>query len=321
MITLALIGVGSWGKNYLKTVEGIDTIKIGYIAARDKKRLENFDPKYIKITDYKELIHYKDIDGVIIATPVTSHHAIAKFFIQHDIPVLIEKPLTNRLKDALSLLKIHQNHKKSIVMVGHLFVYHSAVIKIKEYLNKIGRIVYMYGEGCDWGPFRKDTSALWDWAPHDISILLSLMRILPKEVRAWSVQSTISGSDTHDMIMIKLLYEQNVRAFIRIGWLSPIKRREFNIVGEKGALVFDDMKDKKITVFEGNNLEKATYPTYDKMLPLERQIRVFVSCIQNRMQPETDLIHAVKTIKVIDSIERSLAGNGKVIKVNTSLTS
>lgn len=313
MITLALIGAGSWGRNYIKTVSSIKGVKLKYIFARTAKTLNTLPGIYNKIQDYKQLPKYKDIDGVIIATPATTHFPILKYLMPLGYYFLVEKPLVASYQDAIALKNINEKNKNSMIMTGHIYLYNPAFIKMLDLISNVGDIKYIDLEGCNWGPFRSDVSALWDYLPHDVSMCLELLKKDPIEVSACGINS--------DMVYLRFKFEKNIKAFFKIGRMSPVKKRRMEIVGNKGSLIFDDTSDNKITFFKHaskdqfDKISRATYPSYEKIEPLRMQLNEFINCIKNNKNPKTDLSHALKVIKIIHFAEKSLKSNGKTIEI------
>lgn len=307
MITLALIGIGRWGQNYIKTIGNIKNANLKYICASNRKNLGNFPDKYIKLTDYKDLQKYRDIDGIIIATPSNTHYEIAKFFLSRGQNVLIEKPLTTNFKEAEELAEIFKM-TKLVAMVGHIYLYNSAYLKSKEFIKKIGRIRYLDFEGCDFGPFPQKTSALWEWAPHDVSMCLDLLSEMPQSVSAWSVD--------RDMVFAQLKFK-NTKVFMRLGWLSPVKKRRVTVVGSTGSLIFDDTAERKICFYKYSETDNITvfYPEHSKEEPLVTELKEFVNCLKSNKKPKTDLESSILIIKVITAMQKSIDSDGKTICV------
>lgn len=288
MIELALVGTGKWGQNYIKTIKQLPRVELKYIFSRD----------------YRELFGHKDIDGIIIASPARTHFQIAKECIKRNYNILVEKPMTTSLNDALEL-KALTKKSTSIVFIGHIYLYNPAFQKAKELTKTLGEIQYLELEGCDFGPIRKDLSALWDWGPHDISMSMEIMGT-PISVSAWGKQ--------RDMFFLCLRFKNDVCAFIKIGWLSPIKKRRMTIVGAKSSLVFDDTERQKIAIYQ-NGVSIDSYPQYRSEKPLLVQITEFIKCIQNKRQPKTDIENGLNVVRILHYIEKSLRQNGKEIKI------
>lgn len=290
MTTLALIGKGRWGKNYINTIKNLASCKL---------------PKeFIKTSNYKDLFDFNNIDGVIIATPSSTHFKIAKEFLERGFNVLIEKPMTTNYKDALQLSKIAEKYK-NIVMVGHIYLYNPAFLAVKKLIRSIGKIKYISTEGMNYGPIRTDVSALWDWGPHDISMAIDLLGDLPQEVSAIG----------YDMCNLKLKFSNDVYVFVNIGWLSPVKKRNMTIVGEKSTIIFDDTIEKKVTV-KNLKTKKVYHPLFSKDLPLSLEISSFVNKIQNKEKNNNlDLKMGLDVVKVLEACEKSIKLNGKIVKI------
>lgn len=317
MITLALIGKGSWGKNYIKTIRKLPKVQLKYIVSSKKENEISYKKNsFILLDNYEKLFQYKDIDGVIIASPASTHFRIARDCIKRNYNVLIEKPLTSSLQDALEL-KMISKKSTSIVFVGHIYAYNPAFQKAKELAQEVGNIQYLEFEGHNFGPFRQDTPALWDWGPHDISMCLEIMESIPTAVAAWG---------TGDIVFLRLVFQNDIQAFIKIGWLSPVKTRRVIIVGSKGSIIFDDTQKQKVALYKnrGSDFLKKTldkkpeifYPKLSKVAPLLVQLKEFITCIQNRKQPKTSIESGIDVVEILHYAEKSLEQNGKKIKIN-----
>ncbi len=302
-VRFALVGKGSWGKNYIRTVAQISECEL--------------PSQNIKSTDYRDLFHYHDIDGVIIATPPQTHYKIAKDFLERGFNVLIEKPLATSYQDALRLKEIVDKEKGRIVaMVGHIYLYHPAFIAMEKFVKAIGKIHYIASQGMDYGPIRQDVSTLWDWAPHDIAMCLSLLGKTPISVSAWGISALRPKGVLYDMCSLRLQFADNIQAFIDIGWLSPVKKRNMIVVGQKSALLFDDVAKRKLTHIECLGEEnKISYPPYQSFLPLTLEIFEFIDCIKSGRKPKTDLNEGVLTIKIIEAAEKSIQRSGETVVV------
>ena len=303
MTTLALIGKGRWGKNYIKTIRNLSTCEL--------------PDEFIKSSNYKDLLSKKNIDGVIIATPASTHFKIAKEFLEKGFNVLIEKPMTTNYKDALELSRIAKEHR-NIVMVGHIYLYNPAFLKVKKLIKSVGRIKYISTEGMNYGPIRSDVSALWDWGPHDVSMAIDLLGALPEEVSANGLNHLRPGTQLYDMCNLKLKFANDVYCFVNIGWLSPIKKRNMTIVGENKTIIFDDTLKKKLALFNTLNDEKkiTSYPSFSNEAPLSLEVSSFVDQIKNREKNYSSLKMGFDVVRVLSACEKSMKLNGKVIKIH-----
>jgi len=303
MTTLALIGKGRWGKNYINTIRGLSSCEL--------------PDTFIKTSDYKDLLSENNIDGVIIATPASTHFKIAKEFLEKDFNVLVEKPFTTNYKDAVKLYKI-ANNLKNVAMVGHIYLYNPAFLKVKKLIKSIGKIKYISTEGMNYGPIRKDVSALWDWGPHDISMAIDLLGSLPKEVSGNGLSVLWPNTTFYDMCNLKLKFPNDIYVFVNIGWLSPVKKRNITIVGEKNTIVFDDTIEKKVALISNSSVGKeVNYPSFSKEPPLVVEILSFVDQIKNREKNNnSSLKMGLGVVKVLEACEKSIKLNGKTIKIS-----
>lgn len=322
MIQLALIGVGSWGKNYISTVESIPDCRIKYLCAKTPKRLQKIQGDFIKTTNYKELFKYRDIDGIILATPNSTHFEIAREFIKRGHNLLIEKPMTQDLSQAKKLLDL-QNKSGSKVLVGHTYLFDPAYKKTKEIVKTLGKIRYISYEGSNDGPYRKNTSTFWDVGSHAISLCLDIHRRKVISVSSWGLDTLKPGSSHYDLAVIRLVFSDGTKAFIKITWLFPLKRRELAIIGNKNTIIYDAFSDKRAVYFKNmitpkkiNMLKKNTtkiyFPNYGPQTPLQEEVNEFVETIKDKEQVKNSTLkQTVEVVKVISMIEKSIEQNGK----------
>lgn len=292
-VKLALVGIGAMGRNYLATVSKIPGVKITHVCARTDQRLMGLKGTYIKLTDYHKL-PFTLIDGVIIATPASTHFEIAHFFISKNIPTLIEKPLVTSFKQALVLEDL-QRRKKTPVLVGHTLLYHPAYLKLKQILPKLGKIKSLLFEGANNNP-RVDITLLWDWGPHGISLFLDLVGKKPLSVKVKALKRKIE---------IKLLFE-NIVASCLISWQSITKVRRLSAIGSKGSLKFDDLADPKLSFFKNNH---QSFPKYSHELPLTLEVLEFINAIKKGSKIRSDLSFGRLVTKILHEAEKSLTSS------------
>lgn len=323
MITLALIGAGQWGKNYINTIKSLPDCKLKYICAKNSQTLNLFPDDYIKITNYQDLFKCTDIDGIIIATPGATHFKIASELLKNGYNLLVEKPLTISYVETLQLKEIYDNlEKKPVILVGHIDLYNPPFVKLQEYINNIGEIRYLTFRGLNYGTFRNDISVIWEWGPHGVSMILGIMKQEPREVTAWAVSSLQSNSKLYDLAFIRLVFPNGVTAFIEISWLFPVKKRELVVVGSKDTIIYNNLAEKKITYFEDMGPEmtgdkfikkepKISYPSYSNELPLKLEILNFLQTIEGKKN-QTDINQALLVSKILDLAEQSISKRAPV---------
>lgn len=328
MINLALIGLGEWGKNYLSTVKAFPDCRIKYLCSTSAAKLQPFKKKYIVTTNFKELSKFEDIDGVIIATPGSTHYKVTEEFLKKGFNLLIEKPLVIKYEDSLKLKGL-KNKTSSKILVGHIYLFDPAYMKTKELLKDIGEIKSVSYTGENNGPFRTDMSILWDLGPHAISIILDLFdKKTLYQVAGWGVESLRPKSNLFDDVVLRLKFFDQNAIFIKLSWLHPLKKRELVIVGSKSTLIYNDLLTSRVILFEnmgpdiiGNNLIKKLpnikYPAYEHRLPLEVELGEFIEAIEeNKDINKSNLDFGIKVTKILHLAEQSINKGGKTMNVS-----
>lgn len=328
---IALIGAGRWGKNIIATLNGIEGARLKYIVAASLKSLEPYKNDYEVETDYKKLLEKKDIDAVIIATPPSTHKDISLPFIRAKVPVFIEKPLTANLSEAEVILK-EAKEGGALVFVGHIHLYNPAYKKAKEVFLKAGKPRAIYGECGGNGPYRDDFSALWDWAPHDLSVMIDILGTYPVSVSASAFSVLRPSTKLYDAATLKLNFPNSVCGLIRVSWLLPIKQKRIMFVGENDSVVFDDvLPEKKVVVFKGMgprvvpgetnmlniipNIPEIEYPEYSGAMPLEEELKAFLEAIDRGIPPPSDVAQGLAVVRILDAAEKSIESGGGEVRL------
>lgn len=336
MINCALIGFGYWGPNIARSLNRIKGINLAVICDKDSKKLDEAGILYpqAEITqDVDSLFDNKKLDAIIIASPASTHYELAAKALSKGKHLLIEKPLTITSKQAEDLIGANKKAKK-VVMVGHTFEYNPTVLKIKEIIKKgsLGNVFYIYSTRVNLGQIRGDVNALWNLAPHDVSILNFLLDCAPIEVMA--IGAAYLQKDIEDVVFIVARYPNKVLAKIHVSWLDPAKERKLIVVGSKKMLVFDDLDnemplkiyDKRVDTGEVARGLPTEYkiklhsgdiyaPQIENKEPLLEELNHFFECIKNSSKPLTDLENGLRVVKVLESCQSSIEHNGKWIKI------
>ncbi len=287
MLNLALIGLGKWGRNYVKSLSNLSDCQIKYICSKTQVTLDNFSDRYIKVTNYKYLVNYGDIDGIIISTPGSTHFEIAKYFLEKGKNLLIEKPMVLDYQQAQDLLDVWKEHKPK-VLIGHIQLYNPAYQKIKQLTPSIGLIKQINFE-YKLSPVRDDMSVIWDWGPHVVSISLDLLKS--------EVIDVSCKAKANDSASIELSFT-NVKVNAEISWLGQNKKRILRIIGEKGTLLLDDTKQ-----------------AYGSKSPLTQELEEFVGAISNKRTITSDINLGIAVTKILSAMQDSANQGGKVVKI------
>jgi len=321
MKKIGIIGMGKWGKNLIR--EFSNFVEISKCVTTGNKDNINWIQKNFPNTqcskNISDLLDDNSIDAIIIATPINTHYELAKKALESGKHVFVEKPITLNTKEAEELVKIAKTENK-ILMVGHLLHYHPAIIKIKEMIkeNKIGKIKNITCNRLSLGKFRKFENVLWSFAPHDISVVLDLVRDMPEKVICYGKDHINKG--IHD-VTNSILFFKNAYVNINVNWLNPYKEQKMSIIGEKGMIIFDDVsKDNKITYFPeyinySSDINAEPTPVKnnginilfnDKNSPLTIECQHFIECCKTRKTPTTDGEEGLRVLKVLQNLQNSL---------------
>ena len=330
-LRIAVIGAGRWGANIIRTLDSLPDCEVAYIVSLHKKTLDSVaHPTAKKVVGVEALLQHSDIDAVCIATPGTTHADIALKCIERHIPTFIEKPMTTSLADAKRIVASAKKHNTP-VFVGHIHLYNPAYNTLRMLVPKLGKLRFLIGEGCANGPYRPDMSALWDWAPHDIAMMLDLTQARPTSVQAWGIASLVPRSRLYDVVHIKLDFPHQVTGFITNSWLSPIKKKQLTVIGEKSTVVFDDASPNKLTLSSNMGPGVRTkgsvahitrqepvvsHPSYQPASSLTLELEAFIASIQNGTPTKTDAREGLMVVAVLDAAERSIQKNGSPQKIS-----
>lgn len=298
MINLALIGIGRWGKNYLNAAKYIKNCNIKYVCSPSIYKEKEINSNYIKITKYKDLLKFPDIDGIIIATSASTHYKIADFMIGKNMNLLIEKPLVTNLRDAIELIK---NSKKSNskIMVGHIYNFNPSLVKVKKLINKLGRIKNIKMKSFSNGPIRTDVSDLWDRSYHDIYIIINLLKKLPNKIYC-------SYRKSKQITTLNLIYDNDLKVVIESSSRFRKKERTIDIFGAKSRIYLNDVT-KELRLY--SKVGKLVYSEKIPMNPLVLEIKRFLKVINSKNIYRNNLEEALTTIKILDLADKSLEKN------------
>lgn len=325
MLNIAQIGVGYWGPNLLRNLLANRECRVKTVADLSKDRQDYVKRLYpaIEVTDeLGQIFLDPEIDAVVIATPVATHFDLAKQALESGKHILVEKPLATKVMEIEQLGKI-ACEKKLIAMVGHTFLYNGAVRYIKKLIDsgEVGDIRYIYSQRLNLGRIRSDVDALWNLAPHDVSIIQYwLDNPTPLSVVRRGIDCI--QNKLEDVVFLNIIYPNKIMANIHVSWLDPHKVRSMTIVGSRKMIVYDDTAENKIAIFDKGidkmeisgdkikpekvNFDNFKYRSGDVLLPridfqepLQVEICHFLDCVQNGTQCLTGIDHAKKVVEIL----------------------
>lgn len=335
MVRIGIIGCGYWGPNLVRDFYEVDDVKVVSCADLSDDRLAAIKKRYPDVVITKnssDIINDKSIDAVVIATPAHTHYKLAKEALLAGKHTLVEKPLTFVPEEAEDLVAVSDKTKK-ILMVGHTFEFNPAVEKMKEYITKkeLGDVYYLTSRRLNLGKIREDINAMWNLAPHDVSIFIYLLGRMPTEVRAWGASFIQDGIE--DFVTATLTFPNKVIANIQVSWLDPLKVRDMVVVGSKKMVVYDDVDNEgKIRVYDkgadklvsSQNFGEfqiklragdVLIPKLPMTEPLKKECEHFIRCIKDNKIPLTDGRNGLRVVKVLAAAQESLKSGGKAVKI------
>lgn len=318
--SIAVIGAGYWGKNLVRNFHQLGVLKMICDDAKPiREEMSKAYPDTIITANVSGILKDDDILGVIISAPAALHFDIAEKALQAGKHVFVEKPLSLTYKDGENLVCLAAERQK-ILFVGHILHYHAAVIRLKEMIKagEIGRLQYIYSRRLSLGKIRREENILWSFAPHDISIILSLTGEEPSYVD--SVGSNFLHARIADVTMTNLKFPSGIGAHIFVSWLNPYKEQKLVIVGSNGMLVFDDTEplDTKLVLYPHTINWKNGFPVPNKAEsvpidlkdnweePLKAECKAFLTAIETNSTPITSGEEGLRVLKVLELSQQSL---------------
>jgi predicted dehydrogenase len=321
---IGVIGYGYWGPNLVRNFMQLNESNVAMVSDLNEDRLqkvkENY-PSVLTTVSYKDIIENPEIDAVAIATPVHTHFKFASEALESGKHVFIEKPMCASGDEGEHLIKLSENMKRKL-MVGHTFLYTSAVNKMKEVIEsgELGEIYYINAQRLNLGLFQQDINVVWDLAPHDISIILYLLNREPLSVQY--IGASHINPSIEDIAVLTLKFSNDIIAFVQSSWLDPDKVRKITVVGSRKMMVYDDVQaSEKIRIYDKGVEVPKHYDTYaefhysykygdivipklDGSEPLRTQLSHFLDCIKYDKIPRSDGYNGLQVVKILEQAKK-----------------
>ncbi len=334
-IGLAVVGAGYWGPNLVRNAANTGGAQLRAIVDLDEARLRKVGAAYpgvAQMTDLDAALGRDDIQGVVIATPASTHRDLGLKAMEAGKDVLVEKPLAMTTDDCRALVKYAEENGR-VLMVGHTFIYNAAVKMIKNLFDtgEMGDLLYVYSSRVNLGRVRQDVNALWNVAPHDISIVNHVLDAEPIRVQATGRCYLQPGIE--DVVFAVFEYPGGALAHVHSSWLDPSKVRKSTFVGSKKMVVYDDVESEgKIKIYDkgvrrtGPETEYGEFqlklhsgdihiPKITFTEPLAEEIAHFVECIRDRSTPRTDGRQGLAVVAALEAAQASIAADGAGVEV------
>ena len=335
-IGVAIIGCGYWGVNYIRIFSELPNAKVVAICDQRQERLDELSirfPGVTAVTSLEDVLEMDNVQAAVICTGAKSHYQVAKVCLEGGLHLLVEKPLTTSSADSILLTELATRLGLTL-MVGHTFIFNSAIDTVRELITEDSsrQVHYLYSRRTNLGPIRHDVNAFWDLAPHDVSIFNELLDSDPIWVSATGVDILQSGNP--DAGFASIGYANGVVGNIHISWADPNKVREMVVVCNDRRIVFDDVNPlERVKVYEkGMTPAKQEVdgfgefqfllrdgaifsPKIEMSEPLKTQSGHFIECIQTNRLPITDGVAGTKVVQVMEAIDQSVQMHGAPVAV------
>jgi UDP-2-acetamido-3-amino-2,3-dideoxy-glucuronate N-acetyltransferase len=312
------VGCGYWGKNLVRNFHNLNALKL--ICDSNESSLEKLKSQYNGVDTclaLSDVLSRKDIQGVVISTSAETHFNLVREAILADKHVFVEKPMALHEDEGQELIRLAYE-KNRLLMVGHLLQYHPVFIKLQEMVSngELGRVNYIYSHRLNLGKIRREENILWSFAPHDISMILSLAGEMPENVMC------TGGNYLHqkiaDVTTTHLEFPSGLKAHIFVSWLHPYKDQKLVVVAESKMAVFDDTLpwENKLLIYPHvinwqNNIPVPNKAQPERVIveqdePLKNECRHFLECIAQKKQPLTDGREGLNVLKILNASQSSL---------------
>ncbi|MBI2377212.1 MAG: Gfo/Idh/MocA family oxidoreductase [Deltaproteobacteria bacterium] len=339
---LAMIGCGYWGPNLLRNFRALPSASLSIVADTSEARRAWVAKQHPQVTlesDGEAVLNDASVDAVVIATPASTHGKLVREALLAGKDVFVEKPLSLSGAEATELAILAEARGR-ILMVGHTFLYNAAVRDLKRRIDagELGRVYYLYSQRLNLGIVRSDVNASWNLAPHDVSIGCYLLGQEPIEVSASGVTALQPGIE--DVVFLTMSFADGARMNVHVSWLDPRKVRRLTVVGDKKMIVYDDVADEKLTIYDkGITREErvpmeqptdfarfkmvtragdVTIPNLSVPEPLAEECKHFIDCLTSRKRPISDGVEGARVARVLEAVDQSLAARGAPIKIAPS---
>jgi predicted dehydrogenase len=318
MKKIGLIGLGYWGPNLARVLSQSTQCEFSACCDQDPQKLKKIMKLYPNLRGYGSVdeLLASDVDGVVIATNISTHYELARRALRAGKHVMVEKPLADSTAKAEGLVA-EAARANLRLMVGHTFIYSPAVVKVKQLIDsgELGDIRYLSFSRVNLGLFQKDVDVVWDLAVHDISILLYWLGESPAHASCFGRACVQKAK--YDVAFLWFQFAGGPLASCEVSWLSPQKMRRTCVVGSKRMVVYDDadpsdkvrIYDRGVTLQEPKTFGEfqLTYrigdmvsPSLANTEPLLTEVEHFVHCIETGEKPRTDGEFGAKVVRVIE---------------------
>ncbi len=327
---IGVIGLGYWGPNIVRNLLAMHHEVC--VFDREENRVRSVHacyPDAVPVGSLDVILADSSIEAVALAVPVTAHCGLVIRCLQARKHVFVEKPMCSRLEEANA---IAQNLDDKVLMVGHITQFSKGIEALTGLVcnNEIGDICRYSFIRTHFGPIYRETDVLTEVAAHDVAILVSLASVPPTSVRAWGTKRL--RNENPDSAHIVLQWDNDCTAQIDVEWSSVIRRREIEIEGTEGTLIYRaDVQPEELILHDHKaafdalrmgshqndaktmiNSKRIPIPSHE---PLRQELSHFVQCIERKERPKTDFEFACRVVSILEAARHSMESRGSVVEL------
>ncbi len=319
---IVVVGCGYWGKNLVRNFYELDSLY--GICDPDKLTAKSFSEKYsVKNLTFNEILNDSEVKGVVLSVPAAIHAELSIKAMMSGKHVFVEKPIAMNEAEGREMIEVAKKSKVNL-MVGHLLQYHPVFNAIKDIVhnNQIGDLNYIYSNRLSFGKIRSEEDVIWSFAPHDISMILSLTKQKVRSIRTESLTYIQPG--ICDSSIMHMDFDRNLKAHISVSWVNPFKEQKLVVIGESGMLVFDDTQNWNNKLIRYNhevntnggliNLDKSYGENIlvEESEPLKNECMHFIDVVRNASKPLTDGEEGLRVLNILSAATESKNTNKKI---------
>jgi predicted dehydrogenase len=330
-VNVGVVGLGYWGKNLVRTFEKLATARVAGLCDLDAARLAAFSadhPGAVASGDFAAFVRRPDFDAIVLATPPSRHHAMARAALDAGKHVWVEKPLAMSAADGRELVEAARRRDR-VLFVDETFLYDPLVREMKRIIDEggLGDVYHLSFERLGMGRIKRDSNVWWNSAPHDLSILLYLVprKVLHARLHTHSYLQPGIADYAHCDVEL----EGGASAHVYLSWLHPEKTAKVVVVGSQRMLAYEGRFEKRgitlydytldrtapegdaagiipVAQFAGQRLEVPAGTE-----PLALAAEHFVDSILTGTEPLTSGARSLRVVEVLEAAEHAATRGGR----------
>lgn len=337
-VGVALLGYGYWGANLARNIAAAPSLELVGVAdpvdlQREAAAIAH--PGVALWSSLGDALADERVRAVVIAAPAGMHARLAREALDAGRHVMVEKPLATERADAEALV-VQADRAGLVAMVGHTFLYSPPVLRLRESIisGDLGKIQYLYSQRLSLGRIRRDCNALWNFAPHDVSIMLFLLGERPVEVSATSM--TMIDPAIPDVFFARLQFPSGIGSHLHVSWIDPRKTRLMTVVGDEKMAIYNDVSvDQKLWIVDAGVARSDDFgefqslgdfqwrtragdiliPKINMTEPLRNEMEAFGRACITGEAPLTDARHGADVVAILAAIDESARLRGEPVEI------